>query len=436
MPFTDRQVDALRAKKSRYEIPEPGRTGLALRISPHGIKSWAFRYRYHGAQKRIIFGTYPALSLADVRIKLADALKQLKEGRDPGALLAEERQAIRTAPMVEDVAREYLTRHASKTFRPATIKEDQRILEKEILPTWRGRLAQDISRRDIIELLNAIEDRGVYVLRNRVAGVLSRLFLYALNHGMVNGSPAIQLPRLRKIGNTKVEQARARFLSKEEIYSFWTNLDAIPVTPCMRLALKWALVTGQRRSEIAGAQRNEIDDQDEVWTIPGERTKNQKEHPLPLPSLAVRVLLEADAARVRPQPTRLNRKDRRPYDPTPSSWLFPSTHHAKPITPAALTCALVRHRKALGIGDTTVHDLRRTMATWLGELGTAPDLIGALLNHSKKGITGQVYNQATMLDARRQAMERWSSWLERVIAGETVAENVVPISRARREQTQ
>jgi integrase len=113
--------------------------------------------------------------------------------------------------------------------------------------------------------------------------------------------------------------------------------------------------------------------------------------------------------------------------------LFPSTHHAKPITPAALTCALVRHRKTLGIGDTTVHDLRRTMATWLGELGIAPDLIGALLNHSKKGITGQVYNQATMLDARRQAMERWSAWLERVIAGDSVEEHAIPISRARRE---
>jgi integrase len=433
MPFTDRQVNALRPKKKRYEIPEPGRTGLSIRVSPHGVKSWAFRYRFHGEQKRIIFGTYPALSLADVRLKLAEAQKQLREGSDPGALVAKERQAIRRARTVEEVVTEYLTRHASKTFRPATIKEDRRILEKEVLPLWRGRLAQDITRRDIIELLNAIEDRGVYVLRNRVAGVLSRLFLYALNQGMVNGSPALQLPRLRKVGQTKVEQARGRFLSKEEIRSFWTNLDKIPITPAMRAALKWCLVTGQRRGEVAGTLRSEIDEATAVWTLPATRTKNEREQLLPLPSLALQILREADHARVRPQPTRLNRKDRKPYDATPSPWLFPSSRHAQPITPAALTCAVVRHRKALGLGDATVHDLRRTMATWLGEFGTPKDLISSLLNHAPKGVTDQHYNQATLLDPKRKAMERWAAWLERVIAGKAVSEHVVPMRRAQRE---
>lgn len=432
MPFTDRQVNALRPKKLRYEISEPGRTGLSIRITPHGVKTWRFSYRYHGAQQRLVFGIYPTLSVADVHLKLAEARKQLEAGRDPGAAVAAARQAQKTAPTMADLAREYLERHAAKTMRPATIKEDARILNREILPPLRGRLVKDIGRQDVMDILNGIEDRGVYVMRNRVAGVFSRLFLFALDQGMIDASPAIKLRRLKKIGKKKIEQPRSHFLTKDEIRAFWHNLDAVPITPSLRAALRWALVTGQRRSEIAGTARHEIDDKTALWTIPAARTKNEQEQLLPLPTLALSVLKDADAARIRPQPTRLNRKDRRPYDGTPSPFLFPSTRHATPIKPGALTGAIDRHRNALGIGEATVHDLRRTMATWLGELGTAKDLISALLNHSPKGVTEQHYNKASMLGPKRKAMDTWSAWLERVLAGEQVEEDVIPISRGHR----
>ncbi|MEO7859979.1 MAG: tyrosine-type recombinase/integrase [Nitrospirales bacterium] len=431
MPFTDKQVNALRPKKTRYALPEPGRTGLEIRVSPHGAKSWAFRYRYRGEQKRILFGAYPTLSLVDVRIKLGEAKKHIRDGRDPGELVTNARQALRTAPTVDNLAHEYLTRHAEKTMRPATVKEDRRILEKEILPVWRGRLAKEVSRQDVMSLLNAIEDRRVYVMRNRVAGVLSRLFLFGLDEGMVDASPAVQLRRLKKIGALKVEQPRSRFLSKDEIRSFWLGLDTIPIIPAMRAALRWALVTGQRRGEVSATHRNEIDDATRLWTLPATRTKNQREQLLPLPALALLILAEADRARIRPQPTRLNRTDRLPHDPTPSPWLFPSSRHLQPITPAAMTCAVVRHRAALGIGDATVHDLRRSMATWLSELGTPKDLVSALLNHAPKGVTDQHYNQATLLGPKKKAMDTWSAWLERVIAGEQVQEDVIPIGRAK-----
>lgn len=429
MPFTGRQIDALKPKERRYEVPEPGRTGLSVRVSPSGAKAWAFRYRFHGEQKRMIFGTYPILGLADVRVKLADAQKLLREGSDPGALLAEERHALRTAPTMEDLAHDYLTRHAEKTMRPTTVKEDGRILKKEVLPAWRHRLARDIMRRDVMALLNGVEDRGVYVMRNRVAGVLSRVFLYALNQGMINGSPAAQLPRLRKIQNKKVEQPRTRVLSQDEIRSFWYDLDQIPLTRSMKAALRWLLVTGQRRGETILAQRAHIDDAARIWRIPSENAKTDREQLVPLPQLALDLLAEIDEARVRPQPTRLNRKDRKPHDPAPSVWLFPSTRHAKPITPAALTCALVRHRHNLGIGDATVHDLRRTFATWHGEIGTPPEILAALLGHAPNTITKQVYDQSLLLERRREAMERWSAWLMRLLAGEKL-DNVIPLHGA------
>ena len=431
MAFTDAKIRALRPRRTRYELPEGGRTGLLIRVSPYGAKTWAVRYRYRGRQKRLAIGSYPELSLVDARGKLAGVMKQLRDGRDPGVIALDARQAIQTAPTVDELVQEYLTRHAQQEFRPATVREDRRILEKEILPSWRGRLAKDITRRDVITILNAIADRGVYVQRNRVAGVLSRLFIYALDAGIVDSSPAVHLPRLKKVGSVKVELPRSRFLSKDEIRSFWKNVESIPISPSMKCALKWLLLTGQRRSETALAARCEI--ADDLWTIPGTRTKNEQEQLLPLPALALDVLKEADLARIRPAPTRLNRKDRRPYDAEPSPWLFPSVRYGQPITPAALTCAVVRHRDALRIGDATIHDLRRTFATWLGEIGIPKDVISALLNHAPKGITDQHYNHATMLEPKRRAMQTWSNWLEKVIAGDAVTENVLPLRRVRRE---
>ena len=199
------------------------------------------------------------------------------------------------------------------------------------------------------------------------------------------------------------------------------------MTPTVRTALRFLLVTGQRRSEAAGATRAEIDDVEQLWRLPAPRTKSGRENLVPLLPLAMQLIEEADCHRIRPIPTRLNRKDRRPYDATPSPWLFPSTRHDKPIEPAALSRALNRNRDKLGIGDATVHDIRRTFATWHGEIGTSPEVLAALLNHAPRTITGQVYNRASILEPRRRAMVAWCSWLERVIAGEPVAENVVAL---------
>lgn len=432
MPFTDRQVDALRSRKVRYEVPEPGRTGLSIRISPHGVKSWAFRYRFNGQQKRLVFGVYPTLGVADVRLKLAAAKKVLDAGHDPGADTVLKPQPVRRQPTIDDLATRYLE-HAAKTMRPKTVKEDRRILHTEVLSVWRGRMAKDITRSDLMELLKGIEDRGVYVMRNRTAGLLSRFFLFALDEGLIDASPAVQIRRLRKVSNEKVERARDRFLTKDEIRSFWHNLDAVPITPSMRTALKWALVTGQRRGEVAGTPRAEIDDRTRLWTIPGARTKNEQQQLLPLPDLARQVLTEADTARVRLEPTRKNRKDRHLYDPTPSQWLFPSKRYGRPISAEAMTCAIVRHRTALGIADATVHDLRRTVATWMGEIGIAKDLIASILNHAPKGVTEVHYNKATMLGQKRKAMERWGAWLERVIAGTLASKQVLSIGRTLRD---
>src|SRR5262245_12044520 len=123
MAFTDKYVNALRPKKLRYEVSEPGRrTGLSLRVTPHGVKSWRFRYRLHGAQQRLVFGLYPKLSVADVHLKLAEARKKLEAGLDPGTAVAETRAAGRKVTTIALLADEY-EHYAARTFRPSTARE-------------------------------------------------------------------------------------------------------------------------------------------------------------------------------------------------------------------------------------------------------------------------------------------------------------------------
>ena len=124
-------------------------------------------------------------------------------------------------------------------------------------------------------------------MRNRTANVLSRFFLFGLDRGVVDASPAVGIRRLP-------EKPRDRFLSMEEIQSLWLSLDGIDATPQVQLAIKMALLTGQRRSEIAGIARDEIDDAAAIWRLPGERSKNGHPNSIPLPPFLKAVIEEAD----------------------------------------------------------------------------------------------------------------------------------------------
>ncbi len=330
--------------------------------------------------------------------------------------------AERNAETVVDLVVEYIERHAKPNMKPATAAEDERMLNRDVISHLGKRKAKEITRRDLIIVLDGIEDRGAPVARNRVAGVLSRMFRFAIDRGIVDASPAFGIRHLDE------GKGRDRFLSPDEIRSLWIGIDEMGASPPMRVAIKFALATGQRRAEVVGIERSEIDDAEAVWLLPAARTKPGRENVIPLPPLIMALVAEADGHRVKPPPKQPNRKNRKAYDPTPSPWLFPSTQGRKPLEPGALTRTLNQNRELLGIGDATIHDLRRTFATHLGELGIAPEPIRVLLNHAAPDLTGRVYNRSINLAARRHAMEAWCGWLEGVIAGENVADRkVVPL---------
>ena len=191
MRLTDRGIAALKPKATRYEAWEDGRTGLGIRVSTVGRKSWIYMYRYGGKPRRMTLGTYPAVGLADAHVKHAKAKADLEKGIDPGAQEVERKRTERTAETVADLVEEYLEKWARPRKRSAA--EDERTLRKEVLPLWGNRKAKDIKRREVIALLDEIVNRGSPIQANRTLSVIRKMFNFGISRDILG--PRIDDPR-------------------------------------------------------------------------------------------------------------------------------------------------------------------------------------------------------------------------------------------------
>src|SRR5437868_1820738 len=283
--LTDRSIEALRPNPARYEVWDEARKGFGVRVSPRGIKSFVWVYHHEGRPRRLTFGTYPRLSLADAGVKLAEAKNLLAKGIDPGSRAVAERDAERHAETVNELVASYLDRYAR--IRKRSAAEDERILRKDVLPRWARRKAKDITRRDIVRLLNEIVDRGAPIQANRTLTILRRMFRFAVGQAVIEISPCDQVEA------PSAENERDRALSDDEIRVFWHALDTASMEPNARRILRLMLVTGQRKGEVMGLYAREIDHEKRLWVLPADRAKNGREHLVPLSSPALEILTEA-----------------------------------------------------------------------------------------------------------------------------------------------
>jgi integrase len=419
MKFTDRSIAALKTKPERYEVWEDGRTGLGVRVSPKGRKSWVFMYRFGGKARRMGLGTYPAVGLASAHVMHAQAKELLNRGVDPGAQQIERKRAERDAETVNDLAEEYLEKWARPRKRSAG--EDERIIRKDVLPAWGKKKARDIRRRDVILLLDTIMERGAPIAANRTLGVIRRLFNFGVSRDLLDATPVAMVKAPAK------ETPRERVLSPEELRIFWNDLEKGPISSGICLALKLQLVTAQRKGEIIGAAQSEFDlDEEMVWTIPPERAKNGKTHRVPLSPLAVSLIKNAQALA------------------DESEWLFPSPRGFVPVAGQAVNQALNRalmpptkrpkaaklaRKPAVRLSGVTPHDLRRTAASQMAGLGISRLIISKILNHIETNVTA-IYDQYGYDNEKRHALDTWAAHLESVVSGKPAASNVVSLATA------
>lgn len=389
MGLTDLFVRKLPLKPHRYEVHD--QNGLYIRVTPHGSKSWTFRYSFEGKPQRLTLGRYPAMSLSQARVAQHRAMTMLAQGIDPGRAKMQEKAARIAAPTIADLINEFWEKELA---RKRSGRETLRLLKKDVLPAWGDRKVSDIKRRDIVILIDQIRDRA-FVTSNRVLGALSRLFNFAAERGIIDDSPCTRIRRAS-------EQPRRRVLTDDEIRMLWSALEinnkTIGVYLLSRLAIKMILVSGQRPGEVAGMAWDEVEDG--FWRTPAERMKGGEEHKVPITPLMRDVLDQA---------SRLSRD---------SKYVFKSPRlEDVPINAQSLSHAIKRHHHEIfppGTEKITPHDLRRTVRTRLAALGVEDVVAERLLGHKLQGILA-VYNRYSYDSEKYQALMRWENELRRIV---------------------
>ena len=409
MKFTARSIESLKdatPEQGRYEVWEDNGGGLGLRVSKTGRKTWIMLYRFDGRPRRLTLGTFgngsEQLSLAKAHKAHADAMAELEQSRDPGDKAVTQRREARKAPTVAELADEYIERYAKPKKR--SWAEDRRILDFDVLPAWKGRKAASIRRRDVIDLLDSIVDRGAGIQANRTLACVRKMFNFAVERDIVTGSPVIGIKAPAS------ENRRDRVLNPNEVRQLLTVLmnghgdrpeDQLSMSRGIRLALRLQLLTGQRKQEVTGAEWANFDLPGRIWTIPGEKAKNGRPHRVPLSPQALEVIEEVRALS------------------EGNAHLFPARHGPGPITAESINRAVYRDADIIGIAKWTPHDLRRTAATLMSENGTQRLVIAKVLNHvSVDNTVTAVYDRHSYDLEKRQALEGLGRRVAAIIDGE------------------
>ncbi len=371
----------------RLELYDQKIAGLTLRVTSKNKKTFSFTYRMPGdpIKKRLQLGTYPALSLSDARNKCIAALREIQNNIDPSAIKKHSKQI----PTIKELIDEFWERELSNK---KSAKDMFRLLQKDVIPAWGSMKASNITRRDVVVLLDKIRDRGAPVMANRVHGRLTRVFNFACERGILDTSPMV---RLRKT----TEEPRERVLDNTEIYDFWNKIDSMGLHPLTVIALKLMLLTGQRAGEVINMEWGEIDFENCLWSIPAEKSKNNRSHSVPLTETSLTLLNQA--------------KEINPIN----NWVFPSPQKQespKPIEVRSLSKALGRKLSDLGIKKFVPHDIRRTVRTKLAELGVNEIVAERVLNHQLQGLA-RVYNHYNYLPQMREALTKWEKTLHEII---------------------
>lgn len=382
----DRAIRGLRPASKQYEIRVSGHRGLILWVHPSGTKTFAYRFRLGGVLHRVKLGNYPECGLATALQKYAAVQGRRRQGISP-AIKAPSTHGGSGALTIGELASEYIERYAKPNKR--SWQKDQQMLDADVLPAWKRRKASAITKRDVVTLLDTVMDRGAGRQAGKILALVRKLFAYGVSRDVISDNPAQGIPLPVK------QLARDRTLSDSELAVFWSKLPGLGesvLRPAVRDALLIQLLTGQRLGEVLRLEWSEIDRRAKTWLIPSSKAKNGRESLVPLTAPIIAIL------------------DRQPAG---EGFVFPVRGKLGYIRTEVAAHELVGAVDALKMAKFTSHDLRRTCATKLAELGTSRVVVDSILNHTDKSVTA-VYDRHTYMPEKRAALDSWSGFLTRL----------------------
>jgi integrase len=364
--------------------------GFGLRLRAGGKRSWIFQYQIGTKQRRMSLGTVPALTLTAARKTAAELHARVKMAEDPAAAKRESQR--RANDTVEAMLRLFLP-DKKQTLRSSSYITLERHMLRYAKPLH-GLGVALVSRRDIGSLLATISASSGGSTANRLRASLSAFFAWCIARGFTELNPVVGT-------HVAPEESRTRVLSMADLAAIWRACNDDVYGSCIKLLM----LTGCRSAEIGDLRCDEI--KGDMIVLPGTRTKNKRTHVVPLSAPAQAVLAA--------------------QQPKDGSFVFCGTRafaswsRGKRELDARLAAAGTK------LDHWTQHDLRRSVATGMAELGIAPHIVEAVLNHvsgHKAGIAG-IYNRATYEKEKRTALATWADHV--MAAVEKRASNVVPM---------
>ncbi len=402
-PLSDIQVRNAKPQEKEITLFDGG--GLYLLVTPSGGKLWHFKYRYHDKGKRITFGAYPAVTLADARQRREDAKKLLANDVDPNAAKKAQKasQGEQDANTFEVIAREWHSKFAH-TWVVSHAQHKLERLEKNVFP-WIGKQPiKEITAPEVLSVLRRMESRNILDTAHRVRFECSSIFRYAVATGRAERDPVADLKgALPPVKNGH----HAAPTDPKAVAPLLRAIDEFQGSFIVKCALQLAPILFVRPGELRAAEWSEIDFDSSEWNIPAEKMKMKIAHLVPLPRQVVEIL-EA----LRPLTGH-------------SRYVFPG--HRSPLrcmSDNALNAAL--RRMGFEKSEITTHGFRAMARTILDEvLQVRPDFIEHQLAHAVKDPNGRAYNRTAHLVERKKMMQLWADYLD----GLKVGAKVIPFKR-------
>lgn len=402
--FSDRSIKALPVTGTNYRRHEGGSDpGFGVQVTAQGTKTFFYQYTHQGKRRFLRLGTYPDTSLAEARQRAREARAIVDRGADPQEEAKAQAQAARQRGTVRQLMDAYID-HLKATGRRSA-GENKRALEKDALPLIGALPACEVGPGHIKDILFRVISRDAAVGANRLRSYLHGMFAFGAQHDHdprsvgaavlfgIDRNPVSAVPK-----NAAAESADDRALSWAEIREVW---HSEAMYPPQRLAIRLLLATGgQRSGEVTRAHWSEFDLEARVWWLPAARSKNKRDHGIPLTPLALSVL--EDIRRIYPG----------------AEWVFPARNNPegkKPWNESTLAHGVQEFCRASGMAPWAPKDIRRTVKTRMGELGIAKVYRDMVQNHVQNDVSTRHYDRYDYLPEKRAALEKWCARLEEEI---------------------
>ena len=381
--LTKSTIDALPTLLSDAVYWDVAFPGFGVKVTPRGRKVFVVLYRTGGAKSKLrkyTIGSYGRVTLHQARVAAQKVFAAKLEGRD---LAAEKREARRrvVADRIEDLLETFIV-HVSQN---RSAGEVSRLLRREVGIPWTGRSIHEITKRDVVEVISAIEQRGAPSAANKALKSIKTFLRWCVGRAVLDRSPAEGVPLPAK------EVARDRVLNDQELAQ--VILAARKMDGPYGGIVEFLALTGQRREEVAGMMWEELDLAQRVWAVPKLRTKNAKDHIVHLSEQSMAALKRATV--------------RAPF-------VF-SILGTKPFQ--EFSRAKRQIDELSGVTGWRLHDLRRTCVSGMARLGVAPHVADKILNHQAGTISGvaAVYQRHEFLSERLQALDLWGAHVGEIL---------------------